>query len=127
MDDDFYAVIKLVSGEEVFGLVSFSEEDGTQYLIISSPAIITKTIDEDGYEYKIEPWMKLTEETLFIIDSSKIITIVKAYDERIMPLYQKFLSVVQFSQSGNYSLKRNEGYIANIQTAKELLEKSFSI
>ena len=40
MEEDFYASVKLVSGEEIFGEVMPSEENGRTVLIISDPVEI---------------------------------------------------------------------------------------
>ena len=40
MEEDFYASIKLVSGEEIFGEVMPSDENGRTVLIISDPVEI---------------------------------------------------------------------------------------
>ena len=41
MEEEFYASIKLVSGEEVFALVSASEEEDRTLLILDNPVIIS--------------------------------------------------------------------------------------
>ena len=40
MEEDFYAVIKLVSGEEIFSIVCPSEEEGRIMLILNNPVTI---------------------------------------------------------------------------------------
>ena len=47
MEEDFYASIKLVSGEEIFGEVMPSEENGRTVLIISDPVEI-ETVSMNG-------------------------------------------------------------------------------
>ena len=40
MGEEFYSIIKLVSGEEVFSLVSVDENDGDPLLILQNPIIM---------------------------------------------------------------------------------------
>jgi hypothetical protein len=40
MEDDFYASIKLISGEEIFAKVSVCEEDERTLLLLSNPVIL---------------------------------------------------------------------------------------
>ena len=47
MEEEFYASVKLVSGEEIFGEVMPSEENGRTVLIISDPVEI-ETVSMDG-------------------------------------------------------------------------------
>jgi hypothetical protein len=40
MEDDFYASIKLISGEEIFAKVSVCEEDDRTLLLLSNPVTL---------------------------------------------------------------------------------------
>ena len=40
MGDEFYAVIKLVTGEEVFSLVCVDENEGDPILLLMNPVIM---------------------------------------------------------------------------------------
>jgi hypothetical protein len=125
MQDEFYAVVKLVSGEEIFGIVSPTEEQGEQYLIISDPITITRHELDNVYSYKIEPWLKLTQETIFVLEKSKIITVVESFDNEIIKIYKRYLN--KLDSSGNYVLNRSEGFIDNVKQARMTLEKIYRI
>ncbi len=70
MNDDFYASIKLVSGEEIFAITS--SEDDT--LIIQDPVCIESIHGPRGSYLRIEPWMQVPKDQFYFIDKSKIIT-----------------------------------------------------
>ena len=40
MEEEFYAVIKLVSGEEIFSLVSVDDQEDKTMLILNNPVTI---------------------------------------------------------------------------------------
>ena len=42
MEEDFYAVVKLISGEEIFSIVCPSEEEGRTMIILNNPVTIEK-------------------------------------------------------------------------------------
>lgn len=125
MDEEFYAVVKLVSGEELFSLVSPVEENGVDYLILYNPIKINKQdVNNDYSLYKVEPWLKLTTENIYILEKAKIITVVESTDEYNIKIYKKYVNKTK-SVRGGYSLSRSEGYIANIKKARMLLEKIY--
>ena len=93
IEEDFYATLKLKSGEEIFAKVAASEEEGRTMLLVSNPIIIkeirSKTDSIVGY--KIEPWLKTTTEDMFIIKLDDILTMSESSDIEIIMLYQEFV------------------------------------
>jgi hypothetical protein len=129
MEEDFYASLKLVSGEEIFAKVSPSEENGNLMIILFDPITIDEVKTKYGHAYKIEPWMKTTKEDMFIIDMKNIMTITETTDSDIISAYDKFVKQKIKDNIGmglNYSeLTKEMGYVSNIKEAKEILEKIF--
>ena len=41
MEEEFYSIIKLVSGEEIFALVSVDENDENPVLLLQNPVIMS--------------------------------------------------------------------------------------
>ena len=69
MEDDFYATIKLKSGEELFAKVAASEEEDRTMLVVSNPVIVSEIKGRSGtMGYRVEPWLKTTSEDMFIIN-----------------------------------------------------------
>jgi len=127
MNEEFYATVKLVSGEEIFSLVSPDEENGLEYLILFTPIkIIKHDLNKDQSFYKVEPWMKLTNENTFLIEKSRIITVIESFDEELINIYKRYINKGNNTR-GNYDLTRSEGYITNIKQARMILEKIYRI
>ena len=62
IEEDFYATIKLKSGEEIFAKVAASDEGEKIFLILSNPVVIGEVhIKSDVVGYKIEPWIKMSK------------------------------------------------------------------
>ena len=128
IEDDFYATIKLKSGEEVFARVAASEEDDRTMLIIHSPVTFIEIKSKGGLVgYKVEPWLKTTRDDMFLIDMNNVITLSESSDMEMIVMYQHFLRDAQRELHHQHKLNRRMGYISNVKDAKENLEKIFKL
>ena len=128
IEDDFYATIKLKSGEEVFARVAASEEDDRTMLIIHSPVTFVEIKNKGGLVgYKVEPWLKTTREDMFIVNMDNVITLSESSDMEMIVMYQHFLRDSQREIQNQHKLNRRMGYISNVHDAKENLEKIFKL
>jgi hypothetical protein len=126
IEEDFYATVKLKSGEEIFAKVAPSEEDNRTLLIISNPIVISEVKNRMGiYGYKFEPWLKTTTEDMFIINLSDVLTLSESFDIEMISLYQSYIRQLDKTNSNQSKISKKMGYIANVNDAKELLEKLF--
>jgi hypothetical protein len=129
IEDDFYATIKLKSGEEIFAKVAASEEKDRTLLIISNPINIVEVKGRKGeiYGYKIEPWLKTTTEDMIIINMNDVLTLIESSDIEMITMYQNYVrqNDINFSSSNNYKIDRKMGYISSVSDAKEILEKIY--
>lgn len=128
MEDDFYASIKLISGEEIFARVVPCEENNGINLLVSNPITITEVKSRNGSNgYKIEPWIKTTKEDMFILNMEKVITISETEDLEMINMHQSFVRKFNNSKSKKSDITREMGYITNINDAKILLEKLYKL
>ena len=128
IEDDFYATIKLKSGEEVFARVAASEEEDRTMLIIHSPVTFSEIKNKGGLVgYKVEPWLKTTREDMFIINMDRVITLTESSDMEMIVMYQHYLRDSQREMHHQHRLNRRMGYISNVNDAKENLEKIFKL
>ena len=75
IEEDFYATIKLKSGEEIFAKVAASEEEDRTILIITNPVVVNEIKSRIGVVgYKIEPWLKTTNEDMFMLKLDDVMT-----------------------------------------------------
>jgi hypothetical protein len=132
MEEEFYAIIKLVSGEEVFSKVCPCEENEKIILILDNPVTIEYVnIQQMGITtLRLNPWIKFTEETMFIIDFDKIITISEVNDKKILNIYNKFLEgngkTNKFNKNKKNKLSGRMGYLSSIADARIILEKIYN-
>lgn len=126
IEEDFYATVKLKTGEEIFAKVAASEEDERTLLIISNPVVVNQIISKKGIiGYKIEPWLKTTSEDMFIINIEDVITLSESSDIDMIVMYQTYVRQSNKEKTGQSKLTRKMGYIANVNDAKDLLEKLY--
>ena len=129
MEEEFYASVKLVSGEEIFGEVMPSEENGRTVLIISDPVEI-ETVSRDGRHegLRMMPWLRsMPSEGIIIIPMDKVITVVEAReDSEVVAYYQRFIMTnLSGGSSEKIKVTKKMGYVISVEKARESLEKLF--
>ena len=128
IEDDFYATLKLKSGEEIFCKVASTEEETEIMLLVSNPIIVHEVKGRVGIVgYKIEPWLKTTTEDMFLINMNDVLTMSESNDIEMITMHQNFVRKNSLTGDGSskYKLDRNMGYISNINDAKSILEKIY--
>ena len=130
MEEEFYASVKLVSGEEIFGEVMPSEENGRTVLIISDPVEI-ETVSMDGRTegLRMMPWLRsMPAEGMIIIPMDKVITVVEAREEsEVVAYYQRFIMTnLVNGSSEKIKVTKKMGYVISVEDARENLEKLFN-
>ena len=126
MEEDFYATLKLKTGEEIFAKVAASEEDDRTLLIISNPIIVSEIKGRTGVVgYKIEPWLKTTTDDMFIINLTDVLTLSESSDIEMIMMYQDYIRQSGKEKYNQSMINRRMGYIANVNDAKEILEKLY--
>ncbi len=130
MEDDFYASIKLISGEEIFSKVSVCDENNRTMIMLSHPVKLEEIrIKKQGtVGYKIEPWLKTASDDMFMLNFDKVMTISESNDMEIIAVYHQYIRDSELDKSTSRStLNRQMGYIASVGEAKDLLEKLYKL
>lgn len=128
IEEDFYATLKLKTGEEIFAKVAASEEGEKIFLILSNPVVIGEVhIKSDVVGYKIEPWIKMSKDDLFFISLDNVLTMSESFDLEIIKMHQEYIHRnKRIKNGGAGQITKRMGYISNIHDAKEILEKLFN-
>jgi hypothetical protein len=123
MEQEFYASIKLVSGEEIFAIVCPTHEEDRTLLILENPVIIDPMVSRNAgiVGYKVKPWMKIPEDEMYIINMDKVITMTEVHDEQIIGIYKKYMN-----DSLQVSLEKSMGFISKVDDARKTLEKIYN-
>jgi sulfur transfer complex TusBCD TusB component (DsrH family) len=130
MGEEFYAVIKLVSGEEVLSLVAIDENDGDPILLLQNPVVMKMIHNQNGSMIKVKPWMEIPDDDIYAIKLDKAITITETKNEKIIHIYKKYISNTEdtidyIEESGKVKVSSEMGYIDSVDQARKKLEKLF--
>jgi hypothetical protein len=126
MEEDFYAIIKLVSGEEILSKVCPCDEDDRIMLILDNPITMESvTIRQLGIStIKVSPWIKFSDDSMFVMDIEKVITMTEIKDEDLIKVHQKFVRE-RNKKSNKSELTSKMGYLSSIADARISLEKLY--
>ena len=126
IEEDFYCTVKLKTGEEIFAKIAASEEEDRTLLIVSNPITVDEIKGKSGViGYKLEPWLKTSKEDMFIIDLKDVLTLSESSDIEMIMMYQTYIRQSTKDGTNQSKINRRMGYIANVNDAKEILEKIF--
>lgn len=137
MGEEFYCILKLVSGEEIFALISIDEDYEDPVIILQNPIVINVIQNSNGYYVKVKSWMEMSSDEIFIIRKDKIITMTESKDERLISLYHNYnndqslndINVMEIpNNDGSHKVKPSTkmGYISSVEEARKKLENLFN-
>ena len=131
MGEEFVAVIKLVSGEEILASVCVDETGEEPIIIVHTP--VTMKMINNGMYVKIKPWMDLADDDMFVFRTDKIITMSEVKDQKVIKIYERYVEeenednkINQLLPAGG-EVKPDEkmGYISSVEDARKSLENIF--
>ncbi|MHC4690895.1 MAG: hypothetical protein ACYS5F_14895 [Planctomycetota bacterium] len=140
MGDEFYAIIKLVSGEEILSLVSIDENDGDPLVVMQNPITMKVLHSHHGMHIKVKSWIEMSSDDFFIVKPDKMITMTETKDEKLIEIYNNYvededlMDVFQSPMasenqktSGKVKPSQKMGYIATVEEARKRLEDIFKL
>ena len=127
MEDEFYGVIKLITGEEIFAMISIDENDGDPIILLQNPVIMKVYQNPTGQYVKVRPWLELPNEDMFLIKYDKIITMTEVSDKQMIDFYQKYLNddELDIEFDGRVKLNTRLGLVSTVEEARKNLEKIY--
>ena len=133
---DFYATIKLVTGEEIFALVSVDNSEDEPVIIMQNPVIMKVLSTGRGQMMKIRPWLEVPGDDVYIVKYDKVITMSEVKDKMIISMYQTYCDEGDFdfgtfvddsmkTDKRNQEVTKKMGYISTVEDARKKLEDLF--
>jgi hypothetical protein len=115
MGEEFYAAIKLVTGEEIFSLICVDDNDGDP---------VTNHI---GKYVKVKPWMEVPTDDFFIVKYDKIVTMTEVKESQMITFYERYINDedVDIELDGKVQISNKMGYISSVEDARKTLESIF--
>ena len=137
MGDEFYAIIKLVSGEEIFSMVCTDTNEEDTILLLHHPVIMNMIQSSKGSFIKVTPWMEMTDDDMFAVKLDKIITMTETNDKKLIQVYKHYIDDIDsekdsmtldmYKSGGKVNISNKMGYISSVEEARNSLEKIFNI
>ena len=126
MEEEFYATLKLLSGEELVAKVCYLTDEDK--VILENPMMVENAKQRKGQlevtGFALKEWMSATFDNMFIIKRDHIMTITEIEGE-IVDFYEKTLNRLESGKSlagrGN-KLPRGSGYLGSVKEMKKTLE-----
>ena len=133
---DFHATIKLITGEEIFALVSVDSTEEQPVIIMQNPVIMKVLSTGRGQMMKIRPWLEVPGDDVYIMKYDRIITMSEVKDKMIISMYTTYCDEGDFDfgtfvdesmkkDKRNHEVTKKMGYISTVEDARKKLEDLF--
>ena len=132
MDDTYYALIKLTTGEEIISHIFTDDSEEDPIIALGPPVTVEITSRSNHNVLKFEPWVKVSfEETLFI-KLSNVITMtelpetnyyIQCYKEYVRAGFQDINAPQTETGPKGVKLNRTMGSLGTVEDARKILEK----
>jgi len=130
MDEEFYATIKLTTGEEVVAKVVYLEDEDK--VLLENPLQVLAAKQRKGQlevsGFSFNEWISASFDNMFIIKRDHIITMTEI-DAPILDFYEKTLQRLENGKNltGRAGkLPRGSGYLGSVTDMKKSLENIFN-
>ena len=137
MGDEFYAIIKLTSGEEILSLISIDENEGDPIIMLQNPITMKIVNSHRGMHIKVKSWIEMSSDDIFIIKPDKVMTMTETTDERLIDIYTNYIededddlydSISESkSSAGKVTPSQKMGYVSTVEDARKKLEDIFKL
>tara|TARA_B100000131_G_scaffold211574_1_gene203428 strand:- start:318 stop:746 length:429 start_codon:yes stop_codon:yes gene_type:complete len=135
MGEEFYSTIKLISGEEIFALVSVDNTNPEPVIILQNPLVMKMISNKNGMGsmVKVRKWMELADDDMFVMTFDKILTMSECKDKKIIGIYNNYISdeiednIDIFNEPGKVKPTNKMGYVSSVEDARKKFEVLFKI
>ena len=135
MGEEFYSVIKLISGEEIFALISIDEsnDDADPIIVLQNPLVMNIVNSPKGSFIKVKRWIELSSEDIFMMRFDRILTMSECKDEKLIAIYDNYIEDGEEDIIDVYRSDRkvkptsSMGYVSSVEDARKKFEELFKI
>ena len=125
-----YATIKLITGEEIFSQVEEFIDGEEKHLVLMDPAIVKQLPAKQGpfALYRIEPWLKLSDERIFMIELKHILYYSRSSDQEKITTYRRWaksLNKETEEKDSKVGISSSLGFVSKVNDTRESLENIF--
>ena len=91
MGEEFYSIIKLISGEEIFALISIDHDQEDPIVILQNPLVMKMINSPKGSYIKVNRWIELSSDDIFMMRLDRILTMTESRDAKLIAIYDNFI------------------------------------
>ena len=130
MEEEFYATVKLLSGEELIAKVCYLPDEDK--VILDRPLVVENAKQRKGQVevtgFQLKEWVSATFDNMFVVKRDHIMTMIEIEGD-IVDFYEKTLVRMESGKSlagrGN-KLPRGSGYLGSVKEMKKTLEDIYN-
>ena len=130
MEEEFYATVKLSTGEELISKVCYMTDEDS--LLLENPLLVEKVTQKKSGKtiqgFSLKEWIASSYEDMFIIKMEQVVT-VSELDERIKLYYVMNVNNMN-SELGEETkpkdISKEMGYLGSVEETKKKLEALFN-
>ena len=129
MEEEFYATIKLVSGEELVSKVCYLTEEDK--IMLDRPLMVENSKQKKGNVevtgFALKEWISATFDDMFVMKRDHVLTMIEIEGD-IVDFYEKTLVRLERGKSlvgKGDKLSRGSGYLGSVKDMKKSLEDIF--
>ena len=130
MEEEFYATVKLLSGEELVAKVCYLPDEDK--IMLDRPMTVENARQRKGQlevtGFQLKEWISATFDTMFVIKRDHVLTMIEIEGE-LVDFYEKTLLRLEGGKSlagrGN-KLPRGSGYLGSVKEMKKTLEDIYN-
>ena len=130
MEEEFYATVKLLTGEELVAKVCYLTDEDK--VVLENPLVVENAKQRKGHievtGFALKEWISATFDNMFVVKRDHIITMSEIEGE-IVDFYEKTLNKLESGKSlagrGN-KLPRGSGYLGSVKEMKKTLEDIYN-
>jgi hypothetical protein len=129
MGEEFYCILKLVSGEEILSLIMVDDNDGDPVIVLQNPITIKIIQNHQETHVKVKPWIELSSDDFFMIKMDKVITMTETKDKKLIQIYNTYIEdcdhIEVHTPGGSIKPSQKMGYVSSVKEARKKLENLF--
>ena len=130
MGEEFYSVIKLISGEEIFALISIDENDGDAVVVVQNPLIMKMVSSPKGGFIKVRKWIEISDDNMFVLKYDKILTMTECKDKKVIAIYNNYIEdddeIEIYKTTGQVQPDASMGFLSTVDDARKKFEELFN-
>jgi hypothetical protein len=125
-NDIFYAILKLVSGEELISKVCAFIENEEVLIVLDNPITVNmmRVPNIKAPLIKVEPWISLTDEQTHIINRKNIITMNEIKDLSLIKIHKQYI-YNKDKLTNRTNITSEMGYVSSIKDSRAKLEELY--